>query len=356
MPDDLVNLGLTPFFTRQLSPEEVERRDIARIMEIQRTRVFVNDGSADHAVTIGGKWFRLPAQQRPTIGDWVVLDTKREKIERLLERKSVFKRVAAGTRANIQLIAANVDILFIVTSCNDEFKESRLERYLALAQEAGVEPVVVLTKVDISDDAQAYRERVLALNPDIAVELVNGLDARTLDGVASWVSAGTTIALVGSSGVGKSTIVNTLSGDSRTQTAAIREQDAKGRHTTSYRALYRLASGGLLLDVPGIRELKLPQLESSVGQMFDDVESIASGCRFSDCAHEREPGCAVREAIVDGTLTERRVENYLKLLHEESRHRLSAAELRQADRQFSKTVRQHVDLKRQPANKGHRRR
>ena len=351
MNEELLGLGLVPFFTRQLTVEEMEHGQLARITEVQRSLVFASDGVGDRAITLGGAWYSLPAEQRPTVGDWVLLDEAGEKILRLLERKSVFKRVAAGTRVDVQLIAANIDTLFIVSSCNEEFKESRLERYLALALEAGVDSVVVLTKSDLAEDAEPYRVRAQALKPGLPVELVNARDADSLRPVLAWVNEGSTIALVGSSGVGKSTIVNTLSGSQRMQTGAIREQDAKGRHTTSYRALHRLPGGGLLLDVPGMRELKVAQLDTALAEVFEDVETFASRCKFADCAHDGEPGCAVLQAVREGSLDERRLRNYQKLVREESRHSVSLAEQRRRDRRFSKTVREITKLKRRLGSK-----
>lgn len=334
-----------------MTVEEIESDVVARITEVQRSSVVASDGVDEWTLALGGAWYRLPAEQRPTVGDWVLTDKARDKVVRLLERKSVFKRVAAGAKIEVQLIAANVDTLFIVTSCNDEFKESRLERYYALALEAGVDPVLVLSKADLSEDAEAYRQRARAACPDLPVELVNALDADTLQGLRSWVSAGSTVALVGSSGVGKSTIVNALSGTKLAETATIREQDAKGRHTTSFRALHRLPGGGLLLDVPGMRELKIAQLEASLAEVFADIESLAERCKFRDCDHNAEPGCAVRRAIESGDLDERRLANHQKLLREESRHTASLAEQRHRERQFGKVVRQHIDFKQRLGNK-----
>jgi len=346
MNTKLINLGLTPFFTQQLTVEEIECDRLARIIEAQKSRVIASDGAYEWAISLGGSWYQLTAEHRPTVGDWVLLNEQREKIVRLLERKSVFKRVAAGTKVEVQLIAANVDILFIVTSCNDEFKESRLERYLLLALEAGVDPVVVLTKADMTEDAESYSKRAQALQVGLPVEIVNGLDAETLRGVRSWVTNGTTVALVGSSGVGKSTIVNSLSGTQLMETGSIREQDAKGRHTTSYRALHSLPDGGLLIDVPGMRELKLAQLDTSLADVFADIETLAKQCRFSDCNHDKEPDCRVREAVSSGGLDERRLINYQKLVREEARNTSSLAEQRHRDRQFGKTIKQHLELKR----------
>ena len=346
MNAELADLGLTPFFTQQLTPEEIEHGQLARIVTVQRSHVIASDGVDEWTITLGGAWYQRPSEERPTVGDWVLLDAPHEKILRLLDRKSVFQRVAAGSKVDVQLIAANVDTLFIVSSCNDDFNESRLERYLALAHDAGVDPVIVLTKADLVDDVESYRDRVCAIDAALPVEIVNALDADTLRGATSWVTKGSTVALVGSSGVGKSTLVNSLSGTQVMETAAIREQDAKGRHTTSYRALHQLPGGGLLLDVPGMRELKVAQLDTSLAEIFADVDSLAKRCRFRDCEHNDEPGCAVRQAIESGKLDERRLSNYQKLVREEARNSASLAERHHQDRQLGKHIKQHLEMKR----------
>ena len=342
----LIELGLSSFFTRQLASGELEQGNLARIIEVQRSGVTASNGSDSTTITLGGSWYQVSPDQRPTVGDWVLLDKPRQKIVRILERKSVFKRVAAGSRLEMQLLAANVDILFIVTSCNEEFKESRLERYLALALEADVEPVVVLTKADKINDPEAYLNRVHLIDASLSVLLVNALDKDSLGRLKAWVTDGTTVALVGSSGVGKSTILNTLTRSESNQTGAIREQDSKGRHTTSFRSLHRLPDGGLLLDVPGIRELKVAQLDSSLTDAFLDIDTLGAQCKYNDCAHNDEPGCAVRQAIGDGEIDERRLSNYRKLVDEEARNTASLTEQRQRSRQFTRTIKQHVGLKR----------
>ena len=346
MTPALLELGLTPFFTQQLSAGELDNTQPARIIEVQRTGVTASDGDNQWLLPLGGAWFKLPADERPTVGDWVLLDAPRQKILRLLDRKSVFKRVVAGNRSELQLIAANVDTLFVVTSCNEEFNESRLERYLALALEAGVEPVVVLSKADLSGDGESYRQRAQTVSRTAPVELVNALDPASLERLGDWVSPGTTVALVGSSGVGKSTIVNSLARAALADTGAIREQDAKGRHTTTFRSLHRLHNGGLLLDVPGIRELKIAEMDESLADLFTDVEALVQHCKFSNCGHGQEPGCAVRLAISEGRLDPRRLSNYQKLRLEEARNSSSIAERRKYDRKFSKSVQAHLQMKR----------
>ena len=343
MNTSLQDYGFVPFFAQQTSLDEFGR--IARVTEVQRSVVTVTDGSGERTVPITSSWHSAAPEDRPTVGDWVVLDEQHAKIERVLDRKSVFRRVAAGEKTEVQLIAANIDVLFVVTSCNEEFKESRLERYLALAAEAGVTPVVVLTKIDLSDDPDSYVERARSVRSDIHVEFVNALDRSTFDGVMAWIEPGSTVAVVGSSGVGKSTILNTLAEHEIAATGGIREDDKKGRHTTTHRELHRLPNGGLLIDVPGMRELKVAEAEAGLASVFDDIEAMASNCRFSDCRHESEPGCAVRAAIENGDISERRLQNYLQLLRENERNTTSLAERRSQGRSFSKMVKQVMALK-----------
>lgn len=343
----LEQYGFVPFFSQQTSLDEVERGRVGRVTEVQRSLIKVSDGSRERSVPIPAAWHKSTPGQRPTVGDWVVLDDQHSRLERVLDRKTVFQRVAAGDNAVVQLIAANIDILFIVTSCNEEFKESRLERYLALATEAGVIPVIVLTKIDLCDDPDSYAKRARRVQPGLAIELVNALDRSTFGGLSAWIEPGSTVALVGSSGVGKSTILNTLAETRIALTGDVREDDKKGRHTTSHRALHRLPSGGLLIDVPGIRELKVAELDGSLATVFGDIEALAAQCRFADCRHESEPGCAVRRAIETGDLEARRLRNYKKLSRENERNSASLAERRSQGREFAKLVKQVKALKEQ---------
>lgn len=345
MTASIQDFGLVPFFAQQLSLEEIEHDRVARVTEVQRSLIRVTDGASERSITLTSKWLEVAAAQRPTVGDWVVLDDALLRVERILERKSLFRRVAAGEKAELQPIAANVDILFVVTSCNEEFKESRLERYLALAAEAGVIPVVVLTKIDLCDDSDVYADRARSVQQGIAVESVNALDSSTFAGLMAWIEPGSTIALVGSSGVGKSTILNTLTGEVVAATSGIREDDKKGRHTTTHRQLHPLPSGGLLIDVPGMRELKVADVDSALATVFDEIEELAAQCRFADCHHDSEPGCAVRAAIERGDLNERRLNNYRKLLRENARHSASIAERRSQFRAQGKLYKQIQSMK-----------
>jgi len=341
----LKDYGWSPFFANQLGLDELEALVPARVIALHRSGIVVTDGDREFRLALGSAWYQGEPEDRPTVGDWLLVEPSRDKAVRLLERKSLLKRVAAGSVTDVQLIAANVDTIFVVTSCNEEFNDSRLERYLALAADSGAEGVVVLTKSDLADDADAYVDRVRAVASNAAIESVNALDASTLDGIRAWCRAGQTVALVGSSGVGKSTLVNTLAGREVQSTGGVREEDAHGRHTTTSRSLHLLAQGALLLDVPGLRELGLTGLDRAAPAVFGDVEALASRCRFADCAHQAEPGCVVRAAIDSGELDERRFRNFQKLLREEARHAATIAERRQAHRRFAKRVRTVVKEK-----------
>jgi ribosome biogenesis GTPase / thiamine phosphate phosphatase len=337
----LAELGWNPFFASQLSPAEAESTRPGRVLAVQRRLLTVAVEGGSLELPLGGRWFQLPPDERPAVGDWVLLDPAGTSVVRLLERKSLLKRVAAGREHEVQPIAANVDVLFVVSACNEEFNPSRIERYLALAMDAGVAPVVVLTKADLAEEPDAFVDAVRALKTDVAVELVDARDPDALAGVRDWCAVGSTVALLGSSGVGKSTLVNSLTGAAVQQTGAAREADAKGRHTTTQRSVHRIPGGGLLVDNPGMRELALAEVDAdAAAALFADVDSLAAQCRFRDCRHESEPGCAVQAALERGDLDPRRLESYRKVLRDDARHRETLAESRARFRSFGRHIRQ----------------
>ncbi len=254
--------------------------------------------------------------QTATIGDWLMIDEARRAV-RLLERRSLFTRKSAGTARRVQLIAANIDTMLLLTSANQDFNLARLERFLALASEAHVTPVVLITKADLAEDVAPYIASVRRLMPGIAVEAFDARSADAAEQLKPWFARGKTLVLLGSSGVGKSTLVNSLMGRLLQETQSVRGDDDKGRHTTSGRSLHRLPNGAWLIDTPGIRELQLIDAAQGVDDVFEDVALLAATCRFSNCTHVSEPGCAVQAALAAGTLDAPRLKRFQKLQAEE---------------------------------------
>jgi ribosome biogenesis GTPase len=314
----------------------------ARVMAVHRGRIDVQGDEIDTSVALSGN----SAELQITVGDWVLLDPDGPRVVRLLDRFGVFKRGAAGTSHTVQLIAANVDTLFIVTSANRDFNIARLERYLAIAQEAGAFPVIVITKSDMVDSVDDFVMNASRLTPGLLVE---ALDARNRDDVETlrpWCGPGQTVALLGSSGVGKSTLINTLAGVQQ-DTRDIREDDQRGRHTTTGRSMHRLPQGGWLIDTPGMRELQLVDVGDALDGVFGDIVAIAESCRFSDCRHEAEPGCAVLAAIDDGRLDAGRLKRFRKLLAEDRRNTETIAERRARDRSLGQLYKSILSDKRE---------
>jgi ribosome biogenesis GTPase / thiamine phosphate phosphatase len=252
----------------------------------------------------------------PVVGDWVVVALGAEgdtgAITAVLPRLTRFSRKTAWQAAEEQVLAANIDVAFLVASMNEDLNLRRLERYLILAWESGARPVIVLTKADLHPAPEAAVAEVESIAGGVPVHAISSLTGRGLDDVRALLGPGHTAVLLGSSGVGKSTLVNTLAGEDLLATQEIRD-DGKGRHTTTRRELIQLPTGGLVIDTPGIREVQLWVADEGIEEAFDDITGLFAGCKFSDCAHDREPGCAVRAALDDGSLAADRWESYLKL-------------------------------------------
>jgi len=338
----LNSLGWQAYFQQQLSLEEWDKVVPARVIEQNKSEITVATESDSFNISL------LASMPEMIVGDWLLLDSQ-QRLLRLLDRKTCFSRKAAGSKLKKQLISANVDVAFIMSSMNDDFNLNRLERFLSLVNESGAEPVVLLSKSDQSDAPESFVKQVQKLDPFLMVEAVNCLDKESVNKLSPWIRQGTTIAVLGSSGVGKSTLVNTLLGKEYQSTGGIREDDAKGRHTTTRRSLIALDSGGIILDTPGMREIQLADCKEGIAATFSDIEVLSEQCKFTDCHHQNEPGCAVQQAIKSGELDERRLNNYLKLLREESLNSASLSERRASDKAlgkfYKKTLSQSQKLK-----------
>jgi ribosome biogenesis GTPase / thiamine phosphate phosphatase len=324
----LADLGWSAHFARQLGTNPEGQP--ARVSEVARTILTCVTEAGTITVTTPDSTGLY------AVGDWVLVVETR--VTHRLAPLTEISRRAAGHAAK-QLIAANVDTLAIVTSCNADFNPARLERYLALASAAGCLPLVVLTKADMANDPAHYVKAATRLSPLATAIAVNAHEPEDTARLNAWCGPGQTLALVGSSGVGKTTLQNALTGVLAT-TQGIREDDAKGRHTTTARALRPTLAGGWLIDTPGMRELQLTDASEGIDAVFADVADLITQCRFSDCGHQSEPGCAVQAAIADGTLDPDRLRRWQKLQREDARNTETITERHDRIRQFQKRVNQ----------------
>ncbi|WP_266160854.1 ribosome small subunit-dependent GTPase A, partial [Dyella silvatica] len=291
---------------------------LARVVAQHRAGYELHDGEMLFGAQPAGHFLKrsLDPTERPAVGDFVEVEVGTPPhIVKVLPRRSVLSRAAAGERYERQLIATNIDYVLVLTGLDGDFNPARIERYLSLTEGSGAQPVVLLSKLDTRDDAaesiEALRERLAEGTP---IHAINGKDAECIDVLAKYLQPGDSAVLVGSSGAGKSTLTNTLLGSARMATKEVRAHDSRGRHTTTHRALLQLPSGGCLIDTPGMRELKLTGDENL--DLFADIEELAEQCRFADCGHGSEPGCAVQAALDSGELLAERWRNYLKLRDE----------------------------------------
>lgn len=341
----LHQLGWRATLAHALTLADFETAYPARVVAVHRDGLTVlSSRGLTHAVVPHRLHEQLGAV---AVGDWVMLAHEAERVTTRIERQSLLARIGAGEGHRQQPIAANVDTLFVVTSCNDDFNPSRLERYLAMAMQAGVEPVVLLTKADLCGEVASFVQRAAAAMRGATVLALNALDRTSLALLSPWLAPGCTVAFVGSSGVGKSTLTNLLMGVAVQGTAGIREDDARGRHTTTAREMFPTTSGAWVIDTPGMRELRLGDATDGVAAVFDDLEALAAQCRFADCGHEGDAGCAVEQAVADGQLDPRRLANYRKLQREQAYAQQSEREKREHSRQFGAMAKRTMREKRE---------
>ena len=312
----------------------------ARVTAVHKGRFGIVSDYGEGYAQLKGKEFYYDEAVFPTVGDFVLIDYNKDgdsRIIRTLSRRTYFSRRDPDKGRGEQAVAANFDYVFIMQSMNHDFNPKRLERYLTAALQSKAEPVIVLTKADLTDDYLTYIIETSSVAPGVKTCIVSSKTGYGMDELAPYLQKGKTLVFLGSSGVGKSSLVNALAGEQIMDTSGIREDDSKGRHTTTHRELIMLKSGVMIIDTPGMRELGMWDVTEGLGDAFSDIEELAQRCRFRDCRHESEPRCAVREAMMSGALSESRFESYKKI-RTEAKYSEDSAGYRRQKEQFFKSV------------------
>jgi len=351
----LAALGWTAALATALEPHAALGRAPARVVAEDRGSYQVLGDAGELRAAVSGRFRHDAANDAsafPAVGDWVAIETTPAGdtvIHALLPRRSALVRQASGKRTAAQVVGANLDVVFVVASLNADLNLRRLERYVAAAWESGAEPVILLSKADLGGDVDDVLLAVARVAAGATVVVVSSFDGRGVDEVRERIGAGQTVAFVGSSGVGKSTLLNRLAGEERALVREVREDDDRGRHTTTRRQLHLLPEGGLVLDTPGMRELSLWDGDG-LEQSFTDLDEIVARCRFGNCSHNGEPGCAVASALADGSLERHRLESWQKLVRETAHHErrvdaLARAEERRKWKAIGKSVTKHMNAK-----------
>ncbi len=342
----LEKIGFDTWFQDRLDPDCSDEFNIARVNSVHRDSYTLTNGEADVLAEVVGKLIYSADSPLdfPAVGDWVLIKSYNDNtlsiIHEVLPRKSLLKRKTSGKKIDFQLIAANIDVAFIVQSLDENFNLNRLDRYLIMIHDAHIQPIVLLSKSDLlsAEDIDKHVNDVHQAMPDLQVLPFSNLDASGLEDVKQLLKPGLTYCLLGSSGVGKTTLLNHLIGEERFKTQSVRTKDSKGRHATTSRQLILLDTGSMIIDTPGMRELGNFSTDTGLEAAFPEIAELSEHCRFSDCTHTREKGCAILQALEDGIISEKRYLNYMKINRESHYHDMSYQEKRRKDKQFGKMV------------------
>lgn len=342
----LEELGFGDWFKDKIDPAKLRKYQIARVVTVNKDSYLIRNEKKDVFAEVSGK-FKFNADSPsdyPTVGDWIYakyLDQDSSAIiSEIFPRKTILKRKTSGKKIEFQLIAANIETAFIVQSLDSNYNLRRLERYLAIIHESKIRPIVLLSKSDLlsSVNAEEKISETHAIMPGIQIVAFSNITNSGLSTIEELLIPGKTFCLIGSSGVGKTSLLNNLLSEARFKTQAIREKDGKGRHTTSRRHLNILKNGAMLIDTPGMRELGNIGLETGIDDTFDDISELSQQCRFNNCSHTQEDGCAILAALKEGGVSQERYQNYLKISKESAHHEKSYYEKRRKDKQFGKMI------------------
>ncbi len=351
--DNLYNIGFGKWVLETVAPESLEQFDLGRVVAVHKDSYIISDGEVDVLAQLVGKimFGASSPVDYPTVGDWVLANFYDENtfaiIHEILPRKSLLKRKTPGKKINFQLIGSNIDVAFIIQSLNENFNLRRLERYLVMVNDAKIEPILLLSKSDLLDHEaiKGITEEVQTIMPHLQVIPFSNEDKSQLDNIKGIIQAGLTFCLLGSSGVGKTSLINNLTGDSKFTTKPVSKKESKGRHATTHRQMVRLDSGALVVDTPGMREIGNFSVVTGLGETFNEISDLAESCQFNDCTHTNEKGCAVLEALENGQLSVERYQNYIKMIKESAYNEMSYLEKRKKDRRFGKHVKNVMNHK-----------
>lgn len=331
--NQLIELGWSDFFQHQIESLEEQQGAVARVCGVQKNFFTVSKGDEEILATVAGKLMYHSEELFPTVGDWVLL--KETAITRVLDRRNLLSRGASGghgkkedAAVKEQLIAANLDYVFIVCGLDRDYNLRRIERYITLIYNCNLMPVIVMTKADLHENPYVFKDQVSEISFGIPIHLVSLKENESLNDLNQYLMSGHTVAMVGSSGAGKSTLINRLMGSEMQSVGEVSESVGKGKHTTTSRDLIKMPQGGMLIDNPGIREISFYNNEGGVSSAFPEIDCFAKDCKYTDCSHMHEPGCRVIKAVVDGELSQKRLESYYKMKREQeylsSRQTMSA--------------------------------
>jgi ribosome biogenesis GTPase len=343
---DLRTLGLNNWFKKRLDQDKLTEYKLARVTAVNKESYIIRGEANEARAELTGKRMYSASSplDYPTVGDWVYVqyfdDDSFAVIHEVISRKAILKRKTSGNRIEFQLIAANIDTAFIMQSLDSNYNLQRLERYLVVINESNIRPIILLSKSDLLPQSEINEKlsEIQKRMPDVMTISFSNLSSSGVDAVSKLLVEGETFCLLGSSGVGKTTLLNKLIGEEVFDTQTIREKDSKGRHTTSRRQLTVLDNGAILIDTPGMRELGAFSVESGIDTTFNEITELSKQCRFTNCSHAQEEGCAVLAALNKGTIPEKRYENFMKMSKESKYYSMSYLEKRQKDKNFGKMI------------------
>ena len=343
---DLESIGFSDWFKSRADDEKIAAHGVARIVSVHKDSYTVTKGGEEIFAELSGNLLHCTesASDLPTTGDWVYADFYDDDTHAIIygvfPRKTLLKRKTAGKLVDFQLIAANIDVAFIIQSLNENFNLRRLERYLVMVNEGGIEPIILLSKCDLipKEEVNEIKKKVLDIAPNTTVIEFSNLDGENIDSINNLLISKSSYCLLGSSGVGKTTLLNSIIGNDKYETKSVSKIQSKGKHTTTSRQLVRLESGAMIIDTPGMRELGSMSVDDGLDETFSEIFELSQMCKFTNCSHSNEKGCAILAAIKTGELSEQRYQNYLKMKKESDFNQMSYLEKRKKDKNFGKFV------------------